>query len=274
MLQQKEYLQRGKQNIRGRSEWLQEMAAAVILLGLILIGVHRGIFPVDKAMTGEGAGLKSGGTEEAADLPIRNEYQIEDFEIILQNPELPTGCEITAMTMALNYYGLEADKVDMAENYLPKAPAKLSRDSKGVLHGTDLTKYFLGDPATAHGYVCGTEAVRTAADKYLRKTGSLLRAVDQSGASVDELYRWVSMDIPVVVWVTINMEERKVVEGWYTENGEYVDWGSNDHGAVLIGYTEDTVTIADPISGKTEYSRASFERVFASRENQCVILQE
>ncbi len=47
----------------------------------------------------------------------------------------------------------------------------------------------------------------------------------------------------------------------------------HDHGAVLIGYTQDTVTIADPISGKMEYSREDFERVFASRGNQCVILQ-
>ena len=38
----------------------------------------------------------------------------------------------------------------------------------------------------------------------------------------------------------------------------------------LIGYTQDTVTIADPISGKMEYSREDFERVFASRGNQCV----
>ena len=52
-----------------------------------------------------------------------------------------------------------------------------------------------------------------------------------------------------------------------------MDWSIYDHGAVLIGYTQDTVTIADPISGKVEYSREDFERVFASRGNQCDILQ-
>ena len=50
--------------------------------------------------------------------------------------------------------------------------------------------------------------------------------------------------------------------------------GFNDHGAVLIGYGPDTVTIADPISGLVEYSREQFESVFASRSYKCVIIQE
>ena len=84
--------------------------------------------------------------------------------------------------------------------------------------------------------------------------------------------RYISWSVKIV-WVTISMEERGETEGWYTRSGEYVDWSIYDHGAVLIGYTQDTVTIADPISGKMEYSREDFERVFASRGNQCVILQ-
>lgn len=47
-------------------------------------------------------------------------------------------------------------------------------------------------------------------------------------------------------------------------------WSTQDHGAVLIGYSEETVTIADPISGMMEYDREQFE----SRGRQCVILQE
>lgn len=51
-----------------------------------------------------------------------------------------------------------------------------------------------------------------------------LKAVDVTGASVDELYRLIDQDIPVVVWCTIGMEERRFAQGWYTETGEYVDW--------------------------------------------------
>ncbi len=42
-----------------------------------------------------------------------------DMENILQNPELPTGCEITSLTILLRYYGFDAEKTDMAKNYLP-----------------------------------------------------------------------------------------------------------------------------------------------------------
>ena len=52
-----------------------------------------------------------------------------------------------------------------------------------------------------------------------------------------------------------------------------MDCSTNDHGAVLIGFTKDSVIIADPISGETEYDREQFEKVFASRSAQCVTLE-
>ncbi|MCD8069667.1 MAG: C39 family peptidase, partial [Lachnospiraceae bacterium] len=200
-------------------------------------------------------------------------HLIEDFEIIYQMPELPTGCEVVALTMALHYYGFDVDKTVMASDYLPTADAVFYVGSDGLKYGPDLNKYFVGNPFSNGGYICGTEAILTAANSYLEDVGSSMMAVDMTGASVEELYRLVSQDVPVVVWVTIGMTERYSTAGWYTEEGEYVEWSSNDHGAVLIGYTEDTVTIADPISGLVEYSREDFESVFESRGNQCVILR-
>lgn len=201
------------------------------------------------------------------------EYLIESFPILNQMPELPTGCEITALTMALNYYGYEMDKVTMATQYLPCVSANLHYGNDGVLYGSDLNEYFVGDPTTELGYICGTGAIVTAADSYLADAGSELHAEDMTGAEPEELYELVSENIPVVVWVTIGMADRQAAQGWYTEQGEYVDWSRNDHGAVLIGYSEDTVTIADPISGLMEYEKDQFERVFESRGNQSVIIR-
>lgn len=211
--------------------------------------------------------------EEQESVIAESQHQINSFDIIFQMPELPTGCEITALTMVLNYYGMEADKVEMATKYLPTQELNLYYGSDGRLYGNDLNQYFIGNPTTENGYVCGTGAIVTTANAYLQDQGSDLTAVDYTGADVDTLYEIVSQDIPVVVWVTISMTDRGETEGWYTRSGEYVDWSTYDHGAVLIGYTQDTVTIADPISGKMEYSREDFERVFASRGNQCVFLQ-
>ncbi len=202
-----------------------------------------------------------------------DEYQIEDFEIIYQMPELPTGCEVVALTMVLHYYGYDVDKTTMAADYLPTADASFYYGNDGLKYGPDLNEYFVGNPFSESGYICGTGAIVTAANSYLEDVGSSLRAVDMTGTSVEGLYQLVSEDTPVVVWVTIGMVTRASTSGWYTESGEYVEWSTNDHGAVLIGYTEDTVTIADPISGLIEYSREDFESVFESRGNQCVILR-
>lgn len=171
------------------------------------------------------SGEEQAGTEQEAQA-VPAEYLIEDFPVILQMPELPTGCEITALTMVLNYYGFAVDKTVMAAEYLPTAGMGLYYGADGRLYGTD----------------------------------------------PEELYRLVSEDQPVAVWVTISMADWGETGGWYTEDGEYVDWSRNDHGAVLIGYSGTTVTIADPISGQIEYDRQQFEEVFADRGNRCVVI--
>ena len=71
--------------------------------------------------------------------------------------------------------------------------------------GPDLNQYFVGDPTTEIGYICGTPAIVTAADGFLESQGSSLRAVDLTGATPEELYDLVEENIPVVVWITISM---------------------------------------------------------------------
>ena len=54
--------------------------------------------------------------ENAFFLPGTVQLNVEN---ILQNPELPNGCEITSAAIVLNYLGFDIDKVTLAENYLP-----------------------------------------------------------------------------------------------------------------------------------------------------------
>ena len=203
----------------------------------------------------------------------RKGAQLTEFEIIEQYPELPTGCEITAMTMVLNYYGYDVDKVTMALDYMPKVPAEFYRGTDGRLMGPDLENYFVGDPTQDSGYICGTGAIVTAANTYLTDVGSDLTAVALKNAQPEELYALIDQGIPVVIWCTINMEDRAETDGWYREDGTFMEWSTNDHGAVLIGYDEDTVTVADPIYNRITVSREQFEKILAERGGQCVILK-
>ena len=218
-------------------------------------------------------GLES--TQISAEVKKSNSgTQLTDFDIIEQYPELPTGCEITAMTMVLNYYGYNVDKVTMALDYMPKVQAEFYRSEDGRLMGPDLENFFVGDPTEETGYICGTGAIVTAANAYLTDVGSDMTAVAMKNAQPEELYDLIDQGTPVVIWCTINMEDRAETDGWYREDGTYMEWSTNDHGAVLIGYDEDTVTVADPIYSRITVSRAQFEKIFAERGGQCVILTE
>ena len=200
-------------------------------------------------------------------------YTIDNFPIIEQLPELPTGCEITALTMVLNYYGFSADKVQMATEYLPvldSAETYVGSDDR--TYGNDLNQYFIGDPTTENGFVCGTGAIVSAANGFLSEQGSYIYAEDKTGISLEELYQLINENTPVVVWCTIGMGDRWETEGWYTEAGDYVEWSMNDHGAVLVGYDSEEVVIADPLAGLMRYSRQQFESVFEARGNKCVVL--
>ena len=265
--QQSEQAEAGKQNEQGELVSLDEAGNIVSEK----LGERFVLVSGEEAGTEEDAGNSQTDSLSSANIP--DSYLIEDFPVTLQMPELPTGCEITALTMTLNYYGYPADKTVMASEYLPTVSPDLYYGEDGRLYGPDMNEYFVGDPFTEDGIICGTGAIVTAADEYLSDMGSSLRAVDLTGSSVEELYARVSMDQPVVVWVTISMADRGEVDGWYTEDGEFVGWSHGDHGAVLVGYTDTTVTIADPISGEIEYDRAQFEEVFASWGNQCVVLE-
>ena len=82
-------------------------------------------------------GLES--TQISAEVKKSNSgTQLTDFDIIEQYPELPTGCEITALTMVLNYYGYQVNKVTMALDYMPKVQAEFYRSEDGRLTGPDL----------------------------------------------------------------------------------------------------------------------------------------
>lgn len=211
----------------------------------------------------------------AEEIPIT----AEGFECVYQMPELPTGCEITAMTMVLNYYGCEVTKEEMARDYLPtifdyQEPRREGRHRREFYeYGDDLENYFLGDPFTEYGTVCGTSAIVMAANLYLSEEESELWAVDLSGITTKELYKIVLSGSPAVVFTTIDMEDREETMGWYTEDGTYVEWSHNDHATVIIGCSEDEVVIADPLEGIVTYDKTQFEKVFAQRGYRCVVIE-
>ena len=93
---------------------------------------------------------------------IRNENGNSKYiktDTILQLPELPTGCEITSLTMLLNHIGFDVSKHVLADNYLPK----------GEYRASNFNKVFVGDPHSTYAYGCYAPVIVKAAKKYLEK---------------------------------------------------------------------------------------------------------
>lgn len=180
-----------------------------------------------------------------------DDVMLLDVKNILQKPDLPTGAEITCLTIVLNYLGDYADKVYMAENYLTIA-------EPGT---TSPYEAYLGDPKTSsESYGCYAPVIVDAANRYFSDKGeSKKQALDVSGSSIDELLAYVKKGMPVIVWGTINMTASSKTTEWQIEDFVY-RWREKSHCTVLIGYnkTKSTVIVADPLQGIVEYDMDTY----------------
>ncbi len=94
------------------------------------------------------------------------------LKYVPQNPELPTGCEITSLTAVLNYYGYDVSKTTMSDKYLEKTIDKIG----------NFWEVFVGNPRT-NGFGCYAKPIVNAANKYLSSHGNRHQAVNLSGAA-------------------------------------------------------------------------------------------
>ena len=188
---------------------------------------------------------------------------LADFAVIHQHPELPTGCEVTSLTMVLNYYGFLANKLDIADNYLPKGP----------IGSTDFRKAFLGDPRSSWSRGCYAPAIVKTANSYLATQKSKMKAVNISGRELTSLSAYTNANIPVMVWGTIDCRKPYVSATWYI-NGEKLNWVSPEHCMVLLGFPNGRVKVADPDSGNLRlYDLNLFRSRYNALHKQGVIIK-
>ncbi len=171
--------------------------------------------------------------EKTVSLPVEN---------IMQKPELPNGCEVTSLAIILNYAGIEVDKCELSDKYLPKSSTL----------NADPNEYYLREPRS-NGFYCFAKPLITCTEAYAEKNSLSITTEDLTGKDVSALYKTLDEGHPVVVWGTLIWAN----PGKY-DSGLYY----NLHCLVLSGYTDKTVTIQDPLNGETTISRFKFEEVW------------
>ncbi|ETY73829.1 C39 family peptidase [Lactiplantibacillus fabifermentans] len=143
--------------------------------------------------------------------------------LIGQPPQLPTGCEITATTMMLQYAGARMNKVTLAKE-MPRS--------------NDPNKGFVGNPFHAYGH--GLYVYPKGLLGVVRK--HVGTAKNMTGNSLKQLKLKVAANHPVVAWV-------KGVDGFKT------------HSLTVTGYTPKHIFYNDPWTKKrVSMKNATFEK--------------
>ncbi|WP_412759078.1 C39 family peptidase [Neobacillus cucumis] len=192
---------------------------------------------------------------------------INDVPHIQQMPELPRGCEVTSLTMLLQYAGVSVDKMKLATeiNTVP------FRDQNGV-HGNP-NEGFVGDMYSFDnsGYGVYHDPIVDLAETYLPG-----RIIDLTGQSIDSVYKMIKSGSPV--WVITNSRFASLPQSefsvWNTQTGT-VQITYREHSVLVVGYDDNYVYINDPLTDQSYKAvpRGSFEESWVQMGKQAVSYQ-
>lgn len=184
---------------------------------------------------------------------------------VLQLPELPTGCESVALTMALEYEGFMLYKTTIAREFLI-----YNQETDNMAIG------YIGDPFSEDGAGCFAPAIAATADNFFEDQEADYVAYDISGTEMEELLSYVQADTPVVLWTTMYMAEPEFTEDTAEYEGKTYRWYYQEHCVVLSGYDLDnnTVQINDPLEGIVTRDYDEFKNIYDKIGKYAVVVKK
>ncbi|MCL6459866.1 MAG: C39 family peptidase [Gorillibacterium sp.] len=185
-----------------------------------------------------------------------------DAPSLSQMPELFNGCEITSLSMLLQYIdkdidiGEGIDKITLSQ-MIEKDPAPMKKNTKGeITSWGNPQKGFVGD---INGYHKGFGVFHKPIVKLIEKIKPNL-ALDLSGHTFEEILIQLQEGKPVVVWTNITLGP--LDSGWMTWNtAEGPVRGTwKEHAVLLVGFDQEHLYINDPLDGSKSkvVNRATF----------------
>ena len=173
-----------------------------------------------------------------------------EMETIMQEPELPTGCESVALTMALNSLGYTLSKTEFAEKYL--------------IYSNNIVLGYVGDPFSEEGAGIYAPGLVRSANRFLEEKKSVYKAYDASGFTLDDLLHFIAAGHPVVVWGTMYFEEPWMSEDFFEYKEEIYDWYWNEHCLALQGYdlSRNLLFFQDPLQGEIAFDLDEFRDIY------------
>ncbi|WP_248926500.1 C39 family peptidase [Paenibacillus hamazuiensis] len=186
-------------------------------------------------------------TAPAAPDPAPKKSNMIDAPLIRQKPELPSGCEITSLTMLLQFYGVKKSKMELLpEMKVDKTPLVRGKDGSIISWGNP-NLGFVGDATGQSGR--GFGIYHTALADLLKKY--VPTAVDLTRQPFEKVEQQILNGIPVVAWTTIDYRVPSEWVIWDTPIGP-IQTTFMEHAVLVVGVDEEAVYVNDPLSEKAK----------------------
>ncbi|MCJ0933241.1 C39 family peptidase [Virgibacillus halodenitrificans] len=183
---------------------------------------------------------------------------ISSVPIDYQYPDLPTGCEATALSMLLRWADVKIDKFLVVDT-LKKGEKVHMVD--GVWYGANPNEEFVGDPySDDSSFGVFEKPILEVVEKFLSGKG-----INLTGKPFNTLINYLEEGQPVMAWTTLKQQKTFHSKSWYDRSGHKIDWYRYEHAVTMVGFNEEYVFVNDPDTGKQEaYNRITFEENWIS----------
>lgn len=154
--------------------------------------------------------------EQKLDVPLEN-----------QMPDLPNGCEVTSLSMLMNYYGIKVNKNELAENI-----QHVDFFTDGGKYRGNPNQGFVGHMSIANaGWCVYSSPLYNVARKYTTHIENI------TGSDFLSLLKLVSIGHPVLIITTTTFNRVNDMQTWDTNTGK-VNVTPSSHACVITGYSK------------------------------------
>lgn len=193
-----------------------------------------------------------------------------DAPYINQREKYPNGCEAVSTVMALNYLGIGVSPEVFIDEYLEKGDIPKPGET-----GPDPDRVYCGDPYLDSGWGCNASCIVNALSKFIEASEYTVTVSYGKGLS-DLCCDYIDRDIPVIVWVTVDMQDSSDEENihrWTTEEGREVSYNRKQHCMLLCGYDKDNYYFNDPLTEKLKaYPKTDTEKAYSILGMQSIVI--
>lgn len=166
----------------------------------------------------------------------------------LSQKEIPTGCESVSTVALLQYFGIDITVDEFIESYLPRQ-GFYRQD--GLLFGPNPHEYFVGNPYSKNSLGCYPKVILKALNSMKIEEHPNMKDLtfkEVTGIDLQTLaLEYIQQDIPILLWITIDMKPSHKGMQYYLEDGTLYTWTAQEHCVVLCGYDEQHYYLMDPL---------------------------